>query len=203
MSLKFYITLFSTALCLLSCSRKINPAAGYSQIKTQKSQPINTITGGNTQTVETNKAINVSLSLTDSVLVYNDTVFSNYKSFSFKTKPGKSYTIKISSLCDCFGFKKYLFNPEIQILNDQNKKTELQPDSSFFDYKYGPLALNKEWKISSSEPTVSFLVFANNQNLSKDIHSLTATVYYPVVIPLSVKIQESLAGYFVLRIEEQ
>ena len=198
------LILFSITTLLISCSKKVNPTYGYNEIKTKKSITIGKILKANSQSLIVKKEVHSSLKLTDSILVYNDTVFSNYKQFTFKFKPQKTYKIKVSSLCNCFGFKKYIFNPEIYILNNENREIKGKLDSIFFDYKFGPLALNKVWELKSDhEINTSFLVFSNNQNLSKDIYNFIAKNYNVIPLALPIRIKETLVGDFVITIEEK
>ncbi|MCF6182463.1 hypothetical protein [Lutibacter sp.] len=144
------------------------------------------------------------------MLIYNDSIKSNYQKFSLELKPNKKYKIKVSSLCNCAGFKKYMFIPQISTIN-KNDNIFTKLDSTYFNYEKGPLTLNRVWNIQFDNRTKNtkfeFLLFSDNTNLFEKIYKfITNTagfvnnVFIPIVIPINVK--STLVGKFVVKVEE-
>lgn len=207
---KIKLSLLSVLVLLMfSCASKVVPIAGYEIIK-KTANPIsinNTWTKTNV-TLVTAKDYSADLKLNDSVLVYSDSLFSNYKTYMFNAIKSKSYKITVSSLCDCFGFKKYMFNPEIYVMNSFGIPVELSQQPFHFGYEKGPLTLTKQWTFNlKAGENYYFTLFSNNKRLQTDIYkfiagsvSATGGVIVPVVVPINVK--SSLVGNYVIKIEE-
>lgn len=177
------------------------PNDGYHQINQKKAVTL----------VESNKSIATlltanenyknELTLNDSVFKYNDSLKSNYQKFNFKVRPNKKYRIKISSLCDCGGFKKYMFIPQI-ITDNLKNRIITESDSTYFNYEHGPLTLNKVWHIKDDvikeKAEFEFLLVSDNSRLSEKIYKF---IINPMgIVPVNVK--STLTGKFVIKIEE-
>lgn len=193
---------------LSSCSRKMSPVVGYQQIKLQpKAIKIDELAKKNLTAIPLGRFQKNSLSLNDSILIYKDGIYSNYKIFSFKALPHKTYTIKVNSQCDCGGFNKYMFNPEIRIINDRGELIESKIDTSYFGINNSPMFLNKSWIVKPDEETnCNVILYSNNEALGEDIYNTVATtvvysggIFIPLAIPISIK--STLIGDFVILVK--
>ncbi len=209
LKIRWYFIAILLCSISISCSKKIVPLAGYGTIKREmRAVDVNKITFISKENISLNVDYEFKLNLSDSILVYKDTIYSNYKTFSFKINRGKTYAISVFSLCDCWGFKKYMFNPEAIVSNDFGEKLDLKQTSVKFGYDKGPLSLDKKWTLTSkTDGNIYLSVFSNNESLQKDLYNFIATgvaysgtVFIPLVIPVSVK--SSLIGEFVIRVDE-
>jgi hypothetical protein len=201
MSRKFYFYFLSIILIFTSCSRKIIPSEGYNQIKSKNSVNLFEANNSIAKEIKVNTNLRDKLTLNDSVLYYNDSIKSNYKNFAFDLKPHKKYKIKVSTLCNCAGFKKYIFIPKIAIGN-VNIRINLELDSTYFNYEKGPLTLNKVWNLKSDGLTentkLEFLLFSNNEKLSENVFKYIVTS----IGAIPVNIKSTLVGDFIIEIEE-
>lgn len=208
--IKWHLLVFLICFLSISCSKKILPIAGYEKIKMNtRAVEVNKITFTNAENINPNNDYKFNLNLNDSILVYKDTIYSNYKTFSIKTSKEKNYSISIYSICDCWGFKKYMFNPEVLVSNSLGEKLDLKLNLVKFGYDKGPLSLNKKYTLTSSTDRIIYLtVFSNNETLQKDLYkfivagaAFSKSVFVPIVVPVGVK--SSLIGDFFIRIDEQ
>lgn len=191
-------------LIFTSCSRKIIPSEGYNQIKNKNAVTLFESKNSTPEKIKVNKDFKDALTLNDSVLYYDDSIKSNYKNFVFDLKPDKNYKIKVSSLCNCVGFKKYMFVPKIAQGNLDNR-IDTKLDSIYFNYEKGPLTLNKIWNIKSDGLTentkLEFILFSDNTKLSENVYRFIATSFGGIpVMPINIK--STLIGDFVIKIEE-
>jgi hypothetical protein len=202
-----FIALLLIAI-LSSCSRKLNPAIGYQQIKLQpKAINIDELGKRKLNAIPLGRFQKNSLNLEDSILIYKDGIYSNYKIFSFKALPSRTYTVKVNSQCDCGGFKKYLFNPEIRIINDHGDLIESKIDTSYFGINNSPMFLNKSWIVRTDEETnCNVILYSNNEALGEDVYNIVATtvvytggIFIPLAIPISIK--STLIGDFVILVK--
>ncbi|SDS26742.1 hypothetical protein SAMN04487764_2724 [Gillisia sp. Hel1_33_143] len=201
MTRKFYFYFISIILIFTSCSRKINPNEGYEQIKSKNSVDLFEANNSIAKEIKVNADFKDKLSLDDSILYYNDSIKSNYKNFTFDLKADKKYKIKVSSLCNCAGLKKYIFIPKIATGN-VNSRINLELDSTYFNYEKGPLTLNKVWSLKSNglteNTTMEFLLFSDNEKLSENVFKFIVTSFG--AIPVNIK--STLVGNFIIEIEE-
>lgn len=208
--MKKIILILVTILFFTSCTKKINPFDGYQQIKNKKSINILEEKKIDPKEILVNTSIKGKLTLNDSVLTYHDTILSNYQIFSVEIKPGKKYKIKVSSLCNCAGFKKYMFIPQVNPAKYYENITT-KTDSVYYNYEKGPLTLNKVWKVQSDSVTnntkFEFLLYSDNRNLSDKIHKFTSSsmavsnsIVVPVIVPINIK--STLIGDFFVIVEE-
>jgi len=197
--LKFYV--LSIVLALTSCAKKIIPTEGYRQINSKNSEYFTNANKAVVKKIRLDSAYRNKLTLSDSILIFNDSIKSNYQSFSFVTKPGKDYKIKVTSQCNCLGFKKQMFVPKI-VIGSLNDRATPFADSVYFDYKSGRLSINKEWKLKSNTANETgkyeFLVFSDNTKLSENVFKFI--VVPAVFIPVNIK--STLIGDFIVKVEE-
>lgn len=220
--MKFSFLFLITTLILVSCAKRINPVEGYAQLKKRDYMLIDKIEYVSNTKMSYNEYYESSLSLKDSVLVYDDTIYSNYKAFSFKIQPQKTYTLKVSSISGMSFSKDFMFNPEMFVINNKDRKIEVKYDSTYFDSNYfdnaylkqigDPMfALNKVWTIRSGEEIkCTFLVFSNNQNLSKLIFEHKSPKFNVLDflfsnednIYIPDKVEETMVGKFFVRVDQ-
>lgn len=208
--MKKIILILVTILFFNSCAKKINPFDGYQQIKNKKSINILEEKKNAPKEILVNTDIKGKLTLNDSVLTYHDTILSNYQIFSVEIKPSKKYKIKVSSLCNCAGFKKYMFIPQVNPAK-YYENISIKTDSVYYNYEKGPLTLNKIWKVQSDSITnntkFEFLLYSDNRNLSDKIYKFTSSsmvvsnnIAVPVIVPVNIK--STLIGDFYVIVEE-
>jgi hypothetical protein len=178
------------------CSRKTTPIESYKILKENRTLSSHIPTSP----IVLNESHEFELKISDSVMTYGEKekIYTNYKVYNFDLKSNKKYRLTISSICDCFGFKKYIFIPLASIL-DQNGRTikmEELPDS--FDYRNGPLSLNKTWIINNTaDGNYKLYVASNNTNLDQSLYKFLTTP-----VPMTINIKSSIGGKFKISIEE-
>lgn len=208
--MKKIVLIIVTILFFTSCAKKINPFYGYQQIKNKKSINILEEKKLAPKEILVNTDIKGKLTLNDSVLTYHDTILSNYQIFSVEIKSGKKYKIKVSSLCNCAGFKKYMFIPQVNPAKFYENITT-KTDSVYYNYEKGPLTLNKIWNVQSDSITnntkFEFLLYSDNRNLADKIYKFTSSsmvvssnIAVPVIVPVNIK--STLIGDFYVIVEE-
>jgi hypothetical protein len=194
----YFISIF---IVFTSCAKKIIPSEGYNQINNSKAVNIFESNKSVAKALTANEDYKNELTLSNSVIKYNDSLKSNYQKFNFKVKPGKNYKIKVSSLCNCSGFKKFMFIPQI-VTGNLNNSNIAESDSTYINYEKGPLTFNRVWNLKSEElnenTEFEFLLFSDNTKLSENIYRF---IINPIAfVPLNVK--STLTGKFVIKIEE-
>ena len=186
---------------MTSCAKKIVPNEGYHQINNKKAVNIFESNKSIAKRLTANEDYKNELTLNDSVLKYNDSMKSNYQKFNFKVRPGKNYKIKVSSLCNCAGFKKFMFIPQI-VTGNSNNTIIAESDSTYVNYEKGPLTFNRVWNLENDklikDTKFEFLLLSDNSKLSESIYRF---MVYPIAfVPINVK--STLTGKFIIRIEE-
>lgn len=182
---------------LFGCSKKITPLEAYKNLKENRTVS----TRIPTSPLSINENHKSELKSSDSVMTFGENekkIYTNYKGFNFDLESNKKYKLTISSICDCFGFRKYIFIPLASILdhNGMTIKMEELPDS--FDYQQGPISLNKTWIIDNVENgNYKLYIASNNMNLDQSLYKFLT---YPV--PLTINVKTSTGGKFNISIEE-
>ena len=208
--MKNFIIVILFIVALFSCAKKINPFEGYQQIKYQSGAVrIEELSNITQKAIPIGRFQQNSLTLEDSILIYNGDIYSNYKVFSFKALPSMTYTIKVNSQCDCGGFKKYILNPEIRIINERGDLIESKIDTSYFGINNSPMFLNKSWKVKPDEETNCFVIlYSANDVLGEDVVKTVANTvvlaggtFIPLVIPISIK--STLMGDFIILVQSR
>lgn len=199
MNKKFYF--ISIILILVSCAKKIIPNEGYNEINNKRAINLLELDKSNAKLLSPNIDYENELTLNDSIIKYNDSLKSNYQKFIFEVRTDKKYKIKVSSLCNCSGLKKYLFIPQI-IIENSNDKNIAESDSTYFNYEKGPLTLNRVWNIDNDilkeNKKIELLLFSDNSKLSENIYKF---IVNPVgFVPINVK--STLNGKYIIKIEE-
>jgi len=199
MKKNFYFILI--ILILVSCAKKIIPNEGYNQINSKRAIDLLELDKSKAKLLTPNNDYENELTLNDSVLKYNDSLKSNYQKFIFKARPDKKYKIKVNSLCNCSGLKKYLFIPQIIIKNSSNRNIT-ESDTTYFNYEKGPLSLNRVWNIENDilkeNKEIELLLFSDNSKLSENIYKF---ILNPIgFVPINVK--STLNGKYIIKIEE-
>ena len=209
--IKYAFLGISLALLFFSCSPKIIPMNGYNQIRQSKnSVSFENINYDSATVIKTGAIVKSNLKLSDAVLVYKDTIYSNYKIFSFTASPNKKYHIKIISSCgsDCLGFTKYMLNPEFAIFDKEGHQINTHSKSiHFYTDPVGPFALIKECDFNSGDASTYFIVvYADNEHLQENMYrTLSSSPYFKdTYVPYMVGglINISLVGKFSVSIEE-
>lgn len=199
MNKKFYF--ISIILILVSCAKKIIPNEGYNKINNKRAINLLELDKSNAKLLTPNIDYENELTLNDSIIKYNDSLKSNYQKFIFEVRTDKKNKIKVSSLCNCSGLKKYLFIPQI-IIENSNDKNIAESDSTYFNYEKGPLTLNRVWNIDNDilkeNKKIELLLFSDNSKLSENIYKF---IVNPVgFVPINVK--STLNGKYIIKIEE-
>ena len=199
--------IFLLGITLFSCSPKMTPLIGYNAINNRDDDKsiFEKIAKDSTKV---NRLINInsnflaSLTIYDPIITYNNSpiLLSNYKLFHFHKTTSKGYTITLTSMCDCFGFHKYMFIPNIIVFNKNGNIIKSEEISNRFDYPKmsDPLSNIKTWKIDNNvEGDISVLVYSNNSKLDSKIFR-----FIMIPLPISVYIKSSLIGDFYIKVEE-
>lgn len=199
MNWKFYFISF--LIIFSSCAKKIIPDEGYHQINNINSVSIFESNMSIATALTANEDYKNELTLNDSVIKYNDSLKSNFQKFNFKVKPGKNYKIKVSSLCNCSGFKKFMFIPQI-VTGNLNYSSIIESDSTYVNYEKGPLTFNRVWNLKNDElkenTEFEFLLLSDNTKLSENVYRF---IVNPIAfVPINVK--STLTGKFIIKIEE-
>ncbi|MDO6737462.1 hypothetical protein [Wenyingzhuangia sp. 2_MG-2023] len=190
-------------LVISSCSRKINPTTAYSELKVNEVKKDNLIL----TELELNNPIKAELKIEDNVMS-NDSVLSYYHEYKYTPNKTKNYSVEIFSLCNCFGFKKYIFNPNIKILDKNNNEIKNKIETISYDYQKGPISFNKKWTFESvkNEP-LTIIIYSENNKLGEPIHkfeayttSFAAGMIIPIVAPITIK--SSLVGKYYIELTE-
>ena len=201
--MKKTLTYLILILVISSCSRKINPITAYSELKVSEVKKDNLIL----TELELDNPIKAELKLEDNVMS-NDSVLSYYHEYRYIPNETKNYSVEVFSLCNCFGFKKYIFNPNIKILDKNNIEIKNNIETISYDYQKGPMSLNKKWtfKALKNEP-VTIIIYSDNNKLGEPIHkfeasttSLAGGMIIPVVAPITLK--STLVGKYYIELTE-
>ena len=199
MKAKLLALLLLATLFIMGCSKKLAPNAAYGML--QKREIVKDLKAGTPfagNSITTGKQAKFKLALTDSVMQYTlngSNIRSNFKDFFTDTKPNTKYKLTISSLCDCLGFKKYLFLPALYVFdtNGQFIKSDVNTD---FNYLNGPLSLNSYYTFNSGMGgNLKLVVFSANQNLNQ-------SVYKFVVIFITAHVRTNIGGDYNILLEE-
>jgi len=184
---------------ITGCSQKTTPLEAYRNLKENRiASKINLSLITNPLLVD--KTYKFDLKISDSLIIYgnDEKIYANYKDFNIDLKSNKKYKIKISSLCDCFGFTKYMFIPLVSVLNQNGMTMKLESQPDTFDYSHGPLSLNKTWILENlTNNNSKIIVSSNNVNLGQDLYK-----FFTYPIPMTINIKTSLVGKFNITIEE-
>jgi hypothetical protein len=193
---------------LIASSCAVRPLIGYKEIKQRPNTYLLDSIVVDSALIPPLRVDNrYRLQLKDSVLVYNDVFYSNYRVFCFKATPAQSYKITINSLCDCLGFRKYMFNPDIRVIDSHGRAITTRLTDSNIDYvkSFQPISFNKTWAIDDRIAGDCFIiVYSNNSKLNRSIYDFqvgTMSGFTPILLP--IKITSSLVGDFILRISEK
>lgn len=198
------------AIVTISCSKKVIPLEGYKALLNKKfAERIEDIDLQRTTDLKMNSPRDSELKLEDSVFKYDETLLSNYEVFKFKALPSKKYRIIIYSYCDCLGFKKYLFDPEIKVINQSGEPVNIKLESRYFNPKSSPLAYDKSWVTEQQlEGDYYVILYANTSKLQQAIYSSVVTAYTGMLapvfaIPVPVNIKSTLVGNFRIQIQDK
>ena len=183
----------------IGCSKKMAPQEAYAALRQKKaSSPFEAVP---TIRLDLDKDYKFSLTDTDSVFLCDDSNqrYSYYKNFNIPLKSRTKYKLSISSLCDCAGFKKYMFIPVLLVTSNIDKKevSKHQPELDSFDYRFGPLSMNFTYIINSeSYSNYKIIVFSANQGLGEKVCSI------PVIGLPNIDVKATVIGKFHIKIEE-
>lgn len=129
-------------------------------------------------TLNLNTEFRSTLDASDHLVAYLDqqpNYFSYYKHFRFKAIEKKKYKLTIYSFCDCFGFRKFVFEPESKIISSDGSvlsKTLIKKDCVMPDNNTEmPFHIIVEWEfITPKSEEYNIIIFANNDYRGKDIN---------------------------------
>ena len=120
-----------TVLCFVVFSCKALPEDNYRRLlKTQhfKESACEIIKDENIFTLPMGIEYTNSLKLTDSLVRINDkeSFVSNYKLFRCYGTEGKNYRITVYGICNCWGFRKYMLNPSVVLIDNEAKEIKVK-----------------------------------------------------------------------------
>lgn len=191
------VIIFLAIFIICGCSRKTNPIEAYRNLKENRTLS----THIPTEPLSLNENHKLELKVSDSVMTYGENekkTYTNYKGYNFTLESNKKYKLTISSICDCFGFKKYMFIPLASILDQNGMTIKTEELSDTFDYRYGPLSLNKTWIIENTmNGNYKLYLASNNKNLNESIYK-----FFTNPVPMTINIKSTTVGKFTIRIEE-
>ncbi|NJB81903.1 lipoprotein [Wenyingzhuangia aestuarii] len=188
---------------LSACAKKINPVTAYSELTVSAVQkeklPI--------VELALDKPLKAELKLEDNVMA-NDSILSYYHEYTYTPNETKNYTVEIFSLCNCFGFKKYIFNPTIKVVDKNHQEIKQVLETQSYDYQKGPISLNKKWRFTGvKNQPITIVVFSDNYALEKPIHQFKATstsfasgMIIPIVAP--IKLKATLVGKYYIELSQ-
>jgi hypothetical protein len=196
-----FIRCFLVCLVIVSC--KALPETNYKKLlkNRAKSKTIYEILkSDNYISLPLNIEHTNSLRLTDSIILMRDSALSNYKMFKSHGVTGKKYKLTLYSLCDCFGFRKYIFNSLIAIIDTDGKPVEPKlikkevrmPDQ----YSSLPLHVDFEWEYSIPKSgDYWILVFSKYTNIQASDSQTKALIPWPTI-------KANIKGDFMITIQE-
>ena len=198
-------------LILTSCAQKLNGLKAYNEL--QNRETVDAFRGNTTQTIpvlKVNEEYKFSLKTEDPILVYktDSLIRSNFKQFKVLTKPDSRYRISIYSICNCMGFKKQVFVPQLHICDEKGNIYKPVLIEEKIDYPKGSkakaISVMQEYGLKNPLPATLYLtVFADNENLDKRVDRLNVSGisgFIPYTIPLSLK--STTNGEFVIQVKE-
>lgn len=194
MNYKHIIILFM--FVIFGCARKTTPLEAYKYLKENRNTSKQIPTTG----LKLNENYKFELKTSDSVMTYGEKekIYTNYKGFNFDLEANKKYKITISSICDCFGFRKYIFIPLASVLDKNGTITKMNEQPDTFDYRHGPLSLNKIWIIDNvASGNYKLYLASNNNNLDQNLYK-----YFTTPVPMMINVKSSAGGKFNISIEE-
>jgi hypothetical protein len=145
-----------------------------------------------------------TLELSDSILQISDNglYYSNYKLFKSSGNEGKKYRVTLYGLCDCFGFRKYILNPTLVIVDNENKIIEtklVKNETIMLPNQYSntlPFHTDNEWEyIIPKSGVYKIIVFSNNKIVGSEFPS-QALINWPVF-------RTNIKGDFMITIQEK
>jgi len=181
--------------CVTVSSCASNGNLVYSNISNTQTSvtPIEASRKDTSLSISTGEEIEIEITESDNILL-NNNIYGNFKVISLVTPDPQSLTIVIRSLCDCFGYNKYILVPNIRIFNANQdalditlvERQVLTPDDSFpasILYRYNSKNIpSGKYKI---------VIWADNSNLNKNIAELQGSALMPiggnVYIPIDSK----------------
>ncbi|WP_146819019.1 hypothetical protein [Flavobacterium noncentrifugens] len=199
-NLSCFVWLLVLTVTLTNCSPKIKPAEAYKMLQGKYIKNDNQTSTA--RQLELEKDYADELNSGDSVFV-SDTknhLYSYYKVYNIRLETDKKYKISLSSLCDCWGFKKYLFIPAVIGFDQQENPADakLEKENVDFGYEFGPLSLNTSYILDSNYGgNFNFFVFSANKDLNQELYT-----FLTLPIPIPVKVKSTLVGKFHIKIEE-
>ncbi|WJS96180.1 hypothetical protein NYQ10_06905 [Flavobacterium johnsoniae] len=193
MNYKFILVLL---FIICGCSKKTTPLEAYKELKEKRTLS----THIPTSPLSINENHKFELKISDSVMTFGEKekIYTNYKGFNFNLESNKKYKLTVSSICDCFGFKKYIFIPLVSILDSSGTTIKMEELPDTFDYKNGPLSLNKTWIINNfTSGNYKLYLASNNMILNESLYKFLTSP-----IPMTINIKTSIGGKFNISIEE-
>ena len=164
-------------ICLLLASCKALPEANYGKLiyKWSKSRTISDIINYDAPvSLYLNEDHNDNLSLSDSILKINSTLsyLTNYKLFKSYGIAGRKYKVTLYGICDCYGFRKYLFKPLLAIYDSEGNLIATQivrHDIIMFTSEYShtlPFHTDLEWEFTLQKTgDFKIVVFSYNEGI--------------------------------------
>lgn len=114
------------------------------------------------------------LQMQDSVIVIEseNTWLSNYQLFAFPAKGNQAYQLRIKSICDCLGARKYMFFPQITVVSDEGKSMKLDLLDEKMIEPQGVTPIHLQQTYSFRPPTTSsyyLFIYAKNNILNEPL----------------------------------
>lgn len=131
----------------------------------------------NPKAIKLNESYKYHLSESDKSLSYIDSLKS-INSFYHTLKsnfirPGR-YQIEILSLCNCFGFNKFVFIPMIEIPNKKHSITLTESEVLNENWKYG-WRIRKVWEVQTKlSGNLEIVLYSDNSGLDQKLEKSTS-----------------------------
>lgn len=196
-----------TILCLIVISCKTLPEGNYAKILSKKnsSKTISEIIKSDScMLLSTNLEYNSRLELTDSIIQINDdgTYLSNYKLFKTYGIEGKKYLVTLYGLCDCFGYRKYMINPKLILVDKEGVIIDIKPiknETVMLTNPYSntlPFHIDNEWEyILPRSGEYKIIVYSDNKVIGSEFTS-QSIIKWPIY-------RKNIKGDFMITIQEK
>lgn len=194
-------------ICLIVMSCKALPESNYQKLLKYKSKSRTISEVVKSPSNYINLPLNIehtnTLKLSDSIVQIADSGFySNYKLFKSFGNEGKKYKVTLYGLCDCFGFRKYILNPTLVIVDKEGNIIDaklVKSETIMLTNQYSnilPFHTDNEWEyIISKSGDYNIIVFSNNKIVGSEFPS-QALIKWPVF-------RANIKGDFMITIQEK
>jgi len=193
-------------IAIVGCAKIIvTPLESYKQLKYRNcAKSDDQIDFANAKEIKQTTANDFKLIPADSVLQYDDTLYSNYQVFKFRTNARRLHRINIIS----YGrgnnaLKVFVLMPKIKVFDKTLRQVELKVDSSVATFN-DPM-IRRAWVFEQNHQDDYYLiVFADNSKVGKVMMKTDPFAYYGAGLLGSIKgkVIYSLSGDYRIRVED-